>query len=176
LRPRALIIAGPNGAGKTTFAREFLPRDADLTTFINADLIAAGLSPFKPEEAALRAMRLMAEAMHECVRESRDFAIETTLASRSYISLIREWHQAGYMVKIVFLRLQSIELALNRVRLRVDQGGHDVAEEVVRRRYVVGWQNFQSIYRPLADAWQVYDNSGDLPTLIEEGEGHGQLE
>lgn len=167
--PRAFIIAGPNGAGKTTFARSFLPDDADCTTFINADLIAAGLSPFRPEAAELHAMRLMVEAMRECVAFKRDFAIETTLAGRSYLDLIRSWKAAGYSVKIIFLRLPSVEEAIARVRQRVSLGGHHVPDDVVRRRFGQGWSNFESLYCPLVDAWAVYDSGGPIPSLISEG-------
>jgi predicted ABC-type ATPase len=167
--PRAYIIAGPNGAGKTTFARSFLPEDAACTTFINADLIAAGLSPFRPEAAELHAMRLMVEAMRECVAARRDFAIETTLSGRSYLSLIRSWKVAGYSVKVIFLKLQSVEEAIARVRYRVKLGGHHVPEEVVRRRFCQGWSNFEAAYRPLVDAWVVYDSSGAIPERISEG-------
>jgi predicted ABC-type ATPase len=167
--PRAYIIAGPNGAGKTTFARGFLPDDAGCTTFINADLIAAGLSPFRPEAAELRAMRLMVEAMRECVAARRDFAIETTLSGRSYVTLIRSWKAAGYSVKIIFLKLPSVEEAIARVRQRVSLGGHHVPDDVVRRRFGQGWTNFEALYRPLVDAWAVYDSSGPFPSPISEG-------
>ena len=103
-RPRALIIAGPNGAGKTTFAREFLVGEWACETFINADLIAAGLAPFRPEDASVKAMRLMAEIMHACVDARKDFAVESTLSGRTYARLIREWKRRGYEVKIVYLK------------------------------------------------------------------------
>ena len=167
---RALIIAGPNGSGKTTFAREFLVGEWACETFVNADLIAAGFAPFRPADAAAKAMRLMAEVMHACVKDRKDFAIESTLAGRSYIGLIREWQEIGYLVKIVYLRLASVEVAVKRVRTRVAQGGHDVQNEVVRRRFERGWENFQRIYRPLADVWQVYDANGSRPLLVDEGE------
>jgi predicted ABC-type ATPase len=128
------------------------------------------LAPFKPEDAAAKGMRLMAEAMHACVRERRDFAIESTLAGRSYAGLIREWQSIGYVVKIVYLRLASVEVAVKRVRARVAQGGHDVENEVVRRRFERGWENFQRIYRPLVDIWLVYDANGPRPILIDQGE------
>ena len=166
---RAYIIAGPNGAGKTTFARSFLPDDAGCTTFINADLIAAGLSPFRPEQAALQAMRLMVDAMRECVAANRDFAIETTLSGRSYVNLIRSWKMAGYSIKIIFLKLPSVDEAIARVRQRVSLGGHYVPDDVVRRRFSQGWSNFESLYRPIVDAWAVYDSSGSIPKVISEG-------
>jgi len=169
-QPRALIIAGPNGSGKTTFASEFLVGEWASETFINADLIAAGLAPFKPEEMSVKAMRLMAEIMHSCVKKRRDFAIESTLSGRTYVRLIKQWKKAGYAVKIVYLRIDTVDLAIKRVRTRVAQGGHDVPEEVVRRRFAQGWRNFQQIYQSLADVWQVFDANGPRPVLLAQGE------
>ena len=125
-QPRAFIIAGSNGAGKTTFAREFLSREATCLAFLNADLIAAGLSPLRPEAANTKAMRLMAEQMRASVNARRDFAVESTLAGRTYVRLIRDWRAAGYRVKIIYLWLDSVDLAIDRVRLRVAEGGHNV--------------------------------------------------
>ncbi len=167
--PRVIILAGPNGAGKTTFAREFLPAEGDCPTFINADLIAAGLSPFEPEKANITAMRLMAERIRAFVAAGEDFAVESTLAGRTYANLIRQWKQLGYVVKIVFLRLSSPEMAIARVQLRVRLGGHNVPEQVIRRRYEQGWTNFQRIYKGLVDSWQVYDAMCTPPVLIDEG-------
>src|SRR5690554_2357179 len=152
-QPRAFIIAGPNDAGKTTFAREFLASEATCSIFLNADLIAAGLSPLCPEAANMKAMRLMAEQIRACVVARRDFAVESTLAGRTYVGLIRDWHAAGYRVKIVYLWLDSVELALDRVRYRVAEGGHNVPEDVIRRRFSQGWANFVERYRALADTW-----------------------
>lgn len=167
--PRALILAGPNGSGKTTFAREFLPGEGNCPTFINADLIAAGLSPFEPEKANITAMRLMAERIRECVEQRLDFSVESTLAGHTYANLIREWKQVGYVVKIVFLRLDSPEMAIARVQHRVRMGGHNIPESVIRRRFELGWSNFQNIYKTLVDSWQVYDATKTPPVLIDEG-------
>ncbi len=161
-----IIIAGPNGAGKTTFAREFLPQEADCPTFINADLIAQGLSPFRPEAAAARAGRIMLEMMADCVRRGESFAIETTLSGRGYARMIPAWRAAGYRVVIFFLELPSSEMAAERVRLRVAQGGHDIPEPVIRRRFTAGRENFVRIYKNLADEWKHYDNAGDEPVLL----------
>jgi len=117
------MIAGPNGAGKTTFAGEFLPNEADCLTFVNADLIAAGLAPFAPESATFKAGRLMLEEIHKHVRLGRNFAFETTLSGRHYARLIMQWQSAGYQVKLFFLKLQSPELAIARVKQRVQAGG-----------------------------------------------------
>ena len=168
--PRVLIIAGPNGAGKTTFARDFLPWDVQCLAFINADLIAAGLSPFAPETAALPAAKLMAQAIDTAAAARRDFAVETTLSGRSYLGLIRQWQAAGYRVGLVFLRLPNVDLAVERVRLRVKHGGHNIPDEVIRRRFAQGWVNFQDLYRPLVDAWHLYDASTLPPHVIDSGE------
>jgi len=167
---KVLIIAGPNGAGKTTFAREFLPGEAHCPTFINADYIAHGLSPFSPDLAALKAGKLMLKELNEHIGNGRSVALETTLSGKRYARLIPRWQKRGYAVKLVFLSLPSVELALARVASRVRQGGHAIPEATVRRRFEVGACNFHEVYKPLADAWALYDNSGDHPVLIEEEE------
>ena len=166
---RILIIAGPNGAGKTLFATEFLPNEANCPTFINADLIAAGLHPFRPDLVAVRAGRAMLTMIHDYTRKGESFAFETTLSGRGYARLIPRWRERGYWIKLFFLRLPAPEMAIARVRQRVLEGGHDVAEPVIRRRFDAGWRNFQSVYRHLVDDWVIYDNSGDTPVLLSEG-------
>ena len=166
---KIVIIAGPNGAGKTTFAREFLVREAGCPSFVNADLIAAGLSPFTPEQAALRAGRLMLKEIRAYVRRRESFAFETTLSGRLYAGYIPQWQKTGYRIKLIFLSLPDAEMAVRRVRIRVAQGGHDVDESVIRRRFDKGWNNFHNIYKRLVDAWVLYDNSGESPQLIDEG-------
>lgn len=167
---KVIIIAGPNGAGKTTFAREFLPNEANCPVFVNADLIAAGLSPFAPETVAVQAGRLMLEQLdrHFVARES--FAFETTLAGRGYLRHIERWQVAGYRVKLIFLQLASAEEAIARVAQRVRQGGHDIPENTIRRRFGAGLHNFRQAYAPRVDAWALYDNSGDRPVLKEWSE------
>lgn len=165
-----IILAGPNGAGKTTFARAYLPREAQCLNFINADLIAAGLSPFQPETAAIRAGRLMLKEIERSVQEGESFAFETTLSGRSYARLIPEWCQMGFRIKLVYLMLNSVEIALERVRSRVRQGGHHVPDDVVTRRYHLGWVNFQKLYRPLVHHWVLFNNSGSMPVLISRGD------
>ena len=167
---KIVIIAGPNGAGKTTFAREFLVRDAACPSFVNADLIAAGLSPFTPEQAAFRAGRLMLKEIREYVGHRENFAFETTLSGRLYARYIRQWQETGYRIKLIFLSLPEVEIAVERVRIRVAQGGHNVDESVIRRRFDKGWNNFHNIYKRLVDAWVLYDNSGESPQLIDAGE------
>ena len=167
--PRILIIAGPNGAGKSTFAQEYLPNEAQCPTFINADLIAAGLSPFDPAQAALRAGRLMLAEIDRHAAAKASFAFETTLSGVAYARRIPEWQGAGYRVALVFLRLDSVEIAISRVAARVRQGGHDIAEEVIRRRYEKGWYNFERRYKPLVDSWTLYDSTGESPQIIDRG-------
>ncbi len=171
---RVIIIAGPNGAGKTTFAREFLPREAACPVFVNADLIAAGIAPFAPETAALRAGRLMLEELSIHFTARTSFAFETTLSGRGYLRLIKVWQEAGYRVKIIFLQLASADEAVARVAQRVKQGGHSIPEEVIRRRFAAGKDNFEKLYAPLADAWALYDNAGATPLLIDWSDRYEQ--
>jgi predicted ABC-type ATPase len=166
---KIIIIAGPNGAGKTTFAEEFLPREADCPAFVNADLIAAGLAPFQPERAAFRAGRLMLEEIYNHVLKGENFALETTLSGRGYAGLIPGWQEGGYIIKLFFLRLASPELAIARVRQRVREGGHNIPEPIIRRRFAAGLLNFENLYKPVVDEWALYDNSAGEPALIEEG-------
>jgi len=167
---KIIIIAGPNGAGKTTFAQEHLPHEAQCPSFVNADLIAAGLSPFQPDVALFRAGRLMLEEIKNHVQQRRSFAFETTLSGRGYARMIPRWRSDGYTVKLIFLSLATPEEAIKRVELRVRQGGHYVPPEIIRRRFAGGLQNFQSIYRRIVDYWQRFDNSGRIPILIDKGE------
>ena len=148
---RIIIIAGPNGAGKTTFAREFLPNEANTPTFINADLIAAGLDPFNVEGAAFRAGRMVLEMIEACVVRGDNFAFETTLSGRGYARMIPLWQKLGYRVQLIFLRLPSPEAAIARVKQRVEMDGHNVPEEDIRRRFDAGLRNFEDTYRPLVD-------------------------
>lgn len=167
--PRVLILAGPNGAGKTTFAKEYLPREAGLRDFINADLIAAGLSPFDPSKAALQAGRLMLEEIERRIEAKSSFAFETTLSGRSYAQDIPRWQQSGYRVNLIFLELPSVELALARVTGRVRHGGHAIPEATVRRRFITGRKNFETLYKPLVDSWILYDNSDIPPIQVDQG-------
>ncbi len=167
-QPRCVLIAGPNGAGKTTFARRYLPEDAGVIHFVNADLIASGLSPLKPELAAIAAARMVLREIDRLAAERTDFAFETTFSGLTYVRRLQAWKQAGYRIEMVYLRLRSVQLALRRIAARVRQGGHDVPRADVVRRFSRGWENFQRIYRPLADSWAVYDNSGRAPRLLEK--------
>ena len=159
----------PNGAGKTTFAREFLPKDAGVIHFVNADLIAGGLSPLRPELAALSGGRIFLAELDRLARARADFAFETTLSGLAYLHRIKRWKAAGYRVEIIFLRLASPRLALRRIAARVRQGGHNVPRADVLRRFERSWHNFNLHYCALADRWEVYDNSRRIPQLLEIG-------
>lgn len=173
--PKCYIIAGPNGAGKTTFAYDFLPIEAECLTFINADLIARGLSPFQPEKVAIRAGRMMLRQIDDCVRRKESFAFETTFSGQGYVAKITKWREMGYQIMMFYLKLPTAEFAVNRVRHRVSMGGHDVPEAVIRRRFQKSWDNFQNIYKNLADSWIVFDTSGELSKIIEQsGEKDGK--
>lgn len=167
---KIIIIAGPNGAGKTTFARSFLPAEANCPRFINADLIAAGLSPFAPEAAAIKAGRIMLQEIASCVAKGDSFAFETTLSGVAYLRHIREWKALGYHLSLYFLSLPSAELAIARVAERVKQGGHFIPDDTVRRRFISGRHNFENYYRTMVNSWACFDNSGDKPVMIEWGE------
>ena len=167
---RIYIIAGPNGAGKTTLANELLPIELECLNFINADLIAAGLSPFQPNTMAIKAGRLMLQQINDCVIKNESFAFETTLSGKAYIKKIKEWKAKGYEIIIYYLKLPSVDFAIERVKLRVAQGGHNVPEQTIKRRFNRGWTNFQELYKPLADAWIIFDNSGIEPVIIDESE------
>ncbi len=164
-----LIFAGPNGAGKTTFATEFLLNEANCPTFVNADLIAAGLNPLQPELEAIAAGRMMLNMIRTYVGRGQSFAFETTLSGRTYAGLIPQWQEQGYRVRLFFLTLPTPEVAIERVSKRAQTGGHSIPEETIRRRFYAGRRNFDTIYRELVDEWVLYDNTGDAPIRIDEG-------
>lgn len=164
--PNAYVIAGPNGAGKTTFAREFLPSYAQCKNFINADLIAQGLSPFSPETAAFRAGRLVLSEIASMAERRVDFGFETTLSGRSHMGLLRDLKERGYQIHFFYLWLPNVELALRRIQQRVLRGGHSVPEMDVRRRFGRSTGNFLAHYKGLANSWMLFDNSGHEPSLI----------
>jgi predicted ABC-type ATPase len=168
-QPVCIIIAGPNGAGKTTFAREYLPNEVDCPVFVNADLIAAGLSPFDPGMVDIRAGALMLEEIALHVRRRESFAFETTLSGRLYAKRIPRWQELGFRVKLIYLCMEHVMVAIERVRVRVRQGGHDVPEDVIRRRFLTGWSNFNKIYKRLVDTWVLFDNSGERPVFLDTG-------
>jgi predicted ABC-type ATPase len=166
---RCVIIAGPNGAGKTTFAREFLPKETEIVHFVNADAIAAGLSALKPEIVAVAAARIFLGELDRLATGRTSFAFETTLSGHAYVKRLAKWKAFDYRIEIAYLKIDSPQLALKRIAARVKQGGHDVARDDVLRRFGRSWANFERLYRSLADAWWVYDNSGITPKLLEHG-------
>jgi predicted ABC-type ATPase len=160
------VIAGPNGAGKTTFASEFLLHYAECREFVNADLIAAGLSPFDPEGQAVRAGRLVLSRIKELSQAKRDFAFETTLAGKTYKRILLDMKEENYRVVVFFLWIPDPEIAIERVATRVRQGGHDIPVQVIRRRFVAGLKNLRGTYRSVWDTLQVLDASSLPPKLI----------
>jgi len=167
---KIIIIAGPNGAGKTTFAREFLTREADCPEFINADLIAQGLSPFDPDKAAIAAAKLMLLEIKRKTEQKQSFSFETTLSGTNYLKAIKKWKKSGYYIKLIFLSLPSPQIAIARVRARVAQGGHDIPVEVVTRRFHAGLENFHVFYKGIVNSWVFYENSSTLPRIIDSGD------
>lgn len=164
--PNVHIIAGPNGAGKTTFAAEFLPKYAECSEFVNADMLAQGLSPFAPEGAAIQAGRLMLDRIERLASKRIDFGFETTLSGRMFQGLISRLKDQGYSIHLYFLWLPSVELAIQRVAERVKSGGHNVPEKTVRRRFKAGLENFIKVYSLQVDEWILFDNSAGKPEII----------
>jgi predicted ABC-type ATPase len=170
--PAVVALAGANGAGKSTSGPVLLRDTLGITEFVNADVIAQGLSAFDPERAAIAAGRVMLARLRELADRRVDFGFETTLAGRAYAGWIKELRRRGYSFHLIYLWLRNVDLAIKRVGRRVDLGGHDVPEETIRRRYRVGLVNFFGVYRPLAKTWRFYDNSFEgEPVLIAEGTG-----
>lgn len=153
------IISGCNGAGKTTASYTVLPDVLGCKEFVNADEIARGLSPFNPESVTIEAGRLMLQRIEDLLYKNETFSIETTLATKSYINLIRKAQAKGYTVRLLFFWLNSPELALQRIEERVARGGHNIPESVVRRRYVTGISNLFHLFMNEVDFWEIYDNS-----------------
>ncbi|SFD75579.1 zeta toxin family protein [Flavobacterium phragmitis] len=164
------IIAGCNGAGKTTASYTILPEILDCKEFVNADEIAKGLSPFQPEKVSFEAGRIMLNRIDELLQKEVDFAFETTLSAKSYLSLVKKARNEGYFVTLIFFWLNSFELAKRRVKVRVSEGGHNIPEDVIERRYTRGIQNFFDIYLNNCDNVMLFDNSNRLPILIAEKE------
>jgi predicted ABC-type ATPase len=167
--PNLYIIAGCNGAGKTTASLTILPEILNCREFVNADLIAYGLSPLNVQSVAMQAGRVMLGRIKDLLKDEKDFAFETTLATRSYVNLIREAKTKGYEVTLLYFWLHSPEQAKERVAERVAKGGHDIKDDVVERRYYRGIKNFFRIYSPVSDNWALFDNTAGEPELVAEG-------
>jgi predicted ABC-type ATPase len=161
------VIGEPNGFGKTTVALSLLP-SLGIAEFVNADAIAAGLSPLNPEGMALQAGRLMLERLQGLAEAGIDFAFETTLAARSYVRFLQACKHQGYGVNLIYFWLRSPELAVERVKRRVASGGHSIPEEAIRRRYERGRRNLIELYLPLCEEWMIFDNSESTPRLLGE--------
>ena len=169
IRPSVVILAGPNGAGKSTVAPALLRGALAVNEFVNADVIASGLSAFDPASAAIAAGRVMLARIRELASQRVNFAFETTLASRSFAPWLRQLVTSGYSAHLVFLWLPSADFAVDRVAERVRTGGHNVPPETVRRRYAAGLRNFFQLYQPLVSGWVLYDSSGPVPRAVAEG-------
>jgi len=167
--PNLYIISGCNGAGKTTASYSVLPDMLDCKEFVNADEIARGLSPFQPDKVAIEAGRIMLNRIHDLMVQKVDFAFETTLSTRSYRNFVKEAQLNGYFVTMVYFWLNSVDLAIERVSRRVLAGGHNIPEDIIRRRYRSGIENLSKIYIPICDSWMIFDNSGHPPLLIAKG-------
>ena len=168
--PNLFIIAGPNGAGKTTYVKRFLPQEMRCREFVNADLIAAGLSPFAAEEAAFEAGRIMLRRLRELFERREDFSFETTLTGFGYTHLLREMRDAGYRIQLDFLWIPELDITRGRVKQRVKKGGHNIPDEVQVRRFGKGLRLLLEYYRPLVHYWRLYDITGSNPYLIVEEE------
>ncbi len=168
--PNLYIIAGCNGAGKTTASYTVLPEMLKCKEFVNADEIARGLSPFQPESVAIESGRIMLTRIKELLRSSADFSFETTLSARHFVKLIKEAQKSGYFVSLIFFWLNSTELAMQRVKSRVIAGGHNIPENVIKKRYFSGISNLFKLYIPVSNYWMVIDNSSSPFRVIAEGQ------
>ena len=172
--PSVIVLAGPNGAGKTTAARTLLADTLRVLTFVNADVIAQGLAGFDPASAAVEASRILLERLRALAEQRADFAFETTLAARSFAGWLQGLRRTGYAVRLVYFWLESADLAVAPVALRVSRGGHSVPEATIRQRYRRSIQNFFRLYRPVVSTWRIYDNTQpDHPELVAEGDDTG---
>jgi len=169
-KPVFIILGGPNGAGKTTGALSILPHELRIVHFLNADLIARGLSPLDPTLADFDAARMMLQRMRELRERRENFAIETTLASKSLVPFLRECKMRGYETRLIFVTLDNPETAIRRVAIRVAKGGHDIPEDTIRRRFFRGLRNFFEMYCNEVDHWTLLDNSGDTLKTVAMGE------
>jgi predicted ABC-type ATPase len=172
---KIIVVAGCNGAGKSTIAPHLLRDAFGLKDFVNADIIAQGLSAFAPESVSMEAGRLMLKRLKDLAKERKSFAFETTLATRFYANWLTELQTQGFEFHLVFLWLNSSELAVERVRERVSSGGHNISEEVIYRRYFKGLRNFFKLYKPIANTWAFYDNSNNVKLIAEGNQTHEKI-
>lgn len=168
-QPVVVVLGGINGSGKTTSSKKLLADRLALLSFVNADVIAKGINGFDPESVAMEAGAIMIERLHKLADHGANFAVETTLAGRSYISFLKKLREKGYRVELYYFWLPTPDLAVRRVRGRVASGGHDIPEATIRKRYGRSMKNFWIEYRPLADFWAVYNNGGPEPRLTMAG-------
>ena len=174
--PTLFIISGCNGAGKTTASFTVLPELLKVREFVNADEIARGLSPFQPEKVAIQAGKIMLNRLNDLLSKRQDFAFETTLSNKSFIGLINQARQAGYTINLIYYWLDSVDLAIERVKMRVSEGGHDIADNVIIRRYYAGLKNLINLYKGKVDYWLLIDNSKTEPEVVAEGYGNEQYQ
>ncbi len=167
-RPVCYVIGGPNGAGKTTFAMRYLPRIAACTRFVNADMIAQGLSPLDSQSVELEAGRIFLARVDELTKGQQDFAFESTLSGKAYVRLFRRIRQAGFRICLIYLWIPSVSFSAARVASRVENGGHDIPAAAIARRYIKSLVNLFSLYAPLAERVLILDNSGEDASLIAE--------
>ena len=167
--PNLYIIGGCNGAGKTTASFTVLPEMLDCDEFINADEIARGLSPLNPERVSIDAGRLMLTGIDKLIMKRKDFAFESTLSGRSFTKTIMRAKNNGYQTTLVFFWLDSVDLAIERVKIRVLEGGHDINRNVIIRRYFSGLNNLFKLYMPICDYWMIFNNSISPSELVAEG-------
>lgn len=172
---RLYIISGCNGAGKTTASYTILPEMLNCNEFVNADEIAKGLSPFNPDNVAIKAGRLMLTRITELLESGADFAFETTLSTRSYVNTVKKARGKGYLVTVLYFWLNSPDLAVERVRIRVKEGGHHIPEETIRRRYDLGIKNMFNLYIPIVDFWMFIDNSKTPFEILAEGQENKEV-
>jgi len=176
MKKNLYVIAGCNGAGKTTASFTILPEILDCKEFVNADEIARGISPFQPESISFEAGRIMLKRIDDLLKENINFAFETTLATKSYKQLINKAKEQGYQTTLLFFWLQNVELAIERVKARVSEGGHNIEVGVIKRRYLRGIENLFKIYLPIFDEILIFDNSAGKPELIAEKQLNTDLE
>jgi predicted ABC-type ATPase len=163
------IVAGCNGVGKTSASYTILPEILDCKEFVNADEIAKGLSPFQPEKVSIEAGKVMLNRIKALINSGRNFAFETTLSTKSFVGLIKDAQQKGYQIHLIFLWLHSAQLAISRVKIRVKEGGHNIPEDVIKRRYKRGLSNFFNLYLPIVNNWIFINNSGEPYEIVAEG-------